>query len=180
MKKVIYKNLSSVLTLLLIFSSIAPVFAQRKQNISAANKKQIAKLPVVKEEAEMCEIWAGTIQYTQRRAETTTKVTNKGEHPTDQHNSGTQVIKQTYDYNGNINVVNSSRGGTYEDGSKSFTLKGIIGADVTRVMDEKHDWKTETDCFPDTPRIRVAGQNSASTSRKRKTRQNKRRRRNEH
>ena len=161
MKKSIYKSLSVQLSLLLIFSSLAPVFAQRKQNTSAANKKQIAKAPVVKEEAKVCEVWTGTIQYTRRRAETDTTVTNKGEHPTDQFNSGTHVIKRTYDYDGNINVVDSS-GRANEDGSKSFTLKGGVSADVLRVMDEKHDWKTETDCFPDTPRVRTAGQNSTS------------------
>jgi hypothetical protein len=161
MRKNIYKNFSAVLSLSLIFSFLSPTFAQRKQTASAPGKKQVAKAQTVKEEAAMCEVWTGTIQYNQRRAETQTKVTNRGEHISDQHYTGTHVIKSTYDYNGIFNVANSS-GSTYEDGSKSLTLKGAISADATRVMDEKDNWKTETDCFPDTPRIRVAGKNSAS------------------
>jgi hypothetical protein len=161
MRKNIYKILSSVLSLLLIFSSLAPVLAQRKQNTSSPNKKQVAKASVVKEEAAMCEVWTGTIQFNQRRAETTTKVINRGEHISDQFYTGTHVIKSSYEYNGIFNVANSS-GSTYEDGSKSLTLKGAINADAMRVVDEKDNWKTETDCFPDTPRIRVAGQNSTS------------------
>jgi hypothetical protein len=161
MKKSIYRNLSAVLSWLIIFSLISPIFAQRKQNTNAPNKKQVAKVAVVKKEAAMCEVWTGTIQYTRSRAETHTKVINKGEHPTDPRNTGTHVLKQTFDYNGNINVVNSS-GRTNEDGSKYISLKGAVSADVIRVQDEKDNWKTETDCFPDTPRIRVAGQDSTS------------------
>ncbi|HLM61020.1 MAG TPA: choice-of-anchor X domain-containing protein, partial [Pyrinomonadaceae bacterium] len=113
------------------------------------------------ETAQVCEVWSGTIQYKQHRAKTETKVTNKGEHISDQHYTGTHITKSSYDYNGTFNVVSSS-GNTYEDGSKSIKLKGAMSADVMRVMDEKDDWKTETNCFPDKPNIRVAGRNSTS------------------
>ena len=150
------------LSLLLVFSLLAPsaAFAQRRK-AAAPTKSTIAKKEVETETAQVCEVWSGTIQYKQHRAKTETKVTNKGEHISDQHYTGTHITKSSYDYNGTFNVVSSS-GNTYEDGSKSIKLKGAMSADVMRVMDEKDDWKTETNCFPDKPNIRVAGRNSTS------------------
>ncbi|HEX8248629.1 MAG TPA: hypothetical protein VF599_10685 [Pyrinomonadaceae bacterium] len=164
MKKSIYKNFTSLLlSLLLIFSLLAPVFAQKKRgNTSTPNKKQTAKVPVNESsEKESCDIWSGTIEVTHRRAESHTKITNKGEHISDQHYTGKAELKTSYDYKGVFNVSNST-GRTNEDGSKNLSLKGTVNADALRVQEEKDNWKTETDCFPDTPRLRVAGKDSFS------------------
>ncbi|HEY0050196.1 MAG TPA: hypothetical protein VGB68_12955, partial [Pyrinomonadaceae bacterium] len=139
MKKSIYKNFTALLSLLLIFSSLAPVFAQKKRggNTSAPVKKQTAKVPAAEGgEKESCDVWTGTIEITQRRAETRTKVTNKGEHVSDQHYTGKAESKSSYDYKGIFNVSNSTGGAnTYEDGSKYLSLKGTVSAEALRVME---------------------------------------------
>ncbi|MDQ3800054.1 MAG: hypothetical protein M3384_11415 [Acidobacteriota bacterium] len=164
MKKGIYKNFTALLSLLLIFSSLAPVFAQKKRGgLSTPNKKQTAKAPVTEGgEKESCDVWSGKIEVTRRRAESHTKVTAKGEHFSDQHYTGRAETKSSFDYKGIFNVSSSTGGRTNEDGSKNLSLKGTVSADALRVHEEKDNWKTETDCFPDTPRIRVAGQDSFS------------------
>jgi hypothetical protein len=166
MKKSIYKNFTVLLSLLLIFSLLVPVFAQKKRggDTSVPNKKQTSKVPVTEgDEKDSCGIWSGTIEVTRHRAENHTKLTNKGEHISDQHYTGRAEIKTSYDYKGIFNVSNSTGGNTtYEDGSKTMSLKGTVSADALRVQEEKDNWKTQTDCFPDTPRLRVAGQDSFS------------------
>jgi hypothetical protein len=87
MIKSIYKNFTFAISLLLIFSLTAPVFAQRKRNASTPSKKQTAEVSEEKG-AEFCEIWSGTIQFTGIARKTHTKVTNKGEHISDQYYTG--------------------------------------------------------------------------------------------
>jgi triacylglycerol esterase/lipase EstA (alpha/beta hydrolase family) len=164
MKKGIYTTLSVLTHFLLIFSLLTPIFAQTKRgrDTTVLSKKKTAQVPVTGDRSESCSVWRGTIEYTRHSAETNTKVTNKGEHLSDQHYTGTAVLKTSFDYKGTFDVSRSSGGTTYEDGSKIISLKGSISAEATRVQEEKDNWKTETDCFPDTPRLRIAGKDSFS------------------
>ncbi|HZI17686.1 MAG TPA: choice-of-anchor X domain-containing protein [Pyrinomonadaceae bacterium] len=160
--KAIYKHLSAVISLLLISSSLSPALAQRKRgNTSAPANQQVARLPA-EGPVQTCDIWTGKIEVTRRRTEARTEVTRKGEHPTDQHNSGTNEYRSSFDYKAAFDI-NDSSGSTYEDGSTIISLKGAVSAEAAYVVEEKDSWKTETDCFPDTPRIRTAGKNSSST-----------------
>ena len=94
-----------------------------------------------------------------KKSEGWTKVTKKGEHISDQYYTGTNDYKWNYDYNAVFNVSNSPAD-TYEDGTISATLKGSVNAKASRITDERDNWTTTTDCFPDPPR--TAGQNSSS------------------
>lgn len=102
---------------------------------------------------------SGKIEVTMRKTEGWTKVTKKGEHISDQHYAGIAEYKWSFDYNAAFNIANSQTD-TYEDGTISSTLKGAVQAKAARITDEKDNWTTTTDCFPDPPR--TAGQNSFS------------------
>jgi chaperonin cofactor prefoldin len=102
---------------------------------------------------------SGKIEISMRKTEAWTKVTKKGEHISDQYYSGTAEYKWSFDYNAAFNVVNSPADAN-EDGSISATLKGAVQAKAARLTDEKDNWTTTTDCFPDPPR--TAGKNSFS------------------
>ena len=102
---------------------------------------------------------SGKIEVTMKKSEGWTKVTKKGEHISDQYYTGTNDYKWNYDYNAVFNVSNSPAD-TYEDGTISATLKGSVNAKASRITDERDNWTTTTDCFPDPPR--TAGQNSSS------------------
>ncbi|HEX9959979.1 MAG TPA: hypothetical protein VGB00_03550, partial [Pyrinomonadaceae bacterium] len=102
---------------------------------------------------------SGKIEVTMRKTEGWTKVTKKGEHISDQHYTGTAEYKWSFDYNSAFNIA-ASPADTNEDGSISATLKGTIQAKAARITDEKDNWTTTTDCFPDPPR--TAGKNSFS------------------
>jgi triacylglycerol esterase/lipase EstA (alpha/beta hydrolase family) len=163
MKTGIHKKLSILVNLLLILSLSAPVLAQTKRGGNTAGiEKKTAQALVTKDASESCGVWSGTIEYIRHSGETNTKVTNKGEHLSDQHYIGTAVLKTSFDYKGIFNVNRTSGGIPYEDGSKIISLKGSVSAEATRVQEEKDNWKTQTDCFPDTPRLRVAGKDSFS------------------
>jgi triacylglycerol esterase/lipase EstA (alpha/beta hydrolase family) len=165
MKKGIYTTLSVLTHFLLVFSLFAPVLAQTKRGDTTRSsvKKKPAPIPVMRDAGESCSVWRGTIEYIRSRAESHTKVTNKGEHLSDQHYTGTAVMKTSFDYKGIFNVSRSSGGSAaYEDGSKVISLKGSVSAEATRIQEEKDNWKTETDCFPDIPRLRIAGKDSFS------------------
>ncbi|MDM7921391.1 MAG: hypothetical protein QUS14_03745, partial [Pyrinomonadaceae bacterium] len=103
--------------------------------------------------------YTGTIEITKRKVETDTKVTAKGQHMSDQHYSGTDTYTFTFDYTASAEITDSevSRG---EDGSVSADLRGLVTANASRIADEKSQWTTTTDCFPDPPR--QAGKNSSS------------------
>jgi hypothetical protein len=102
---------------------------------------------------------SGKIEVTMRKTEGWTKVTKKGEHISDQYYSGTAEYKWSFDYTAAFNI-NTSPTDTNEDGSISATLKGAVQAKAARITDEKDNWTTTTDCFPDPPR--TAGKNSFS------------------
>jgi hypothetical protein len=101
----------------------------------------------------------GKIEITKRKTENRTEVTAKGQHISDQYYSGTNEYKWSYDYSATFDVSGSTRD-VNEDGSISMSLSGAISAQAARVTDEKDNWTTTTDCFPDPPR--TAGQNSSS------------------
>lgn len=103
--------------------------------------------------------FSGKIEITMRKTEGWTKVTKKGEHISDQYYSGTAEYKWSFDYTGAFDVADSP-GDTDEAGDISATLKGAFKAQAARITDEKDNWTTTTDCFPDPPR--TAGQNSFS------------------
>lgn len=103
--------------------------------------------------------FGGKIEIAVRKAEGWTKVTKRGEHISDQHYSGTAEYKWSYDYTGAFDVADSPASAD-EAGDISATLKGAFTAKAARVTDEKDNWTTTTDCFPDPPR--TAGQNSSS------------------
>jgi hypothetical protein len=103
--------------------------------------------------------FSGKVEFTARKSEGWTKVTKKGEHISDQYYSGTAEHKWSYDYQGSFDIADSP-GSTDEAGDISATLKGAFRAGVARVTDEKDNWTTTTDCFPDPPR--TAGKNSFS------------------
>lgn len=106
--------------------------------------------------------WNGTVEVSYRRSSSRTKITNPGEHPTDQKYSGTLQEKSFYTYDASFNVQDSPST-TDEVGDISVSLKGAMTAEALRLNEETDRWKTETDCFPDSPRIRVAGKNSSTT-----------------
>jgi hypothetical protein len=161
MKTSIYKKLSILINLLFVLSLLTPVFAQTKRGATVP-KKKTAQVPVAEESGESCNVWSGTIEYIRHSAENHTKVTNKGEHLSDQHYTGTAVLKTSFDYKGVFNVNHSSGNASYDDGSKIISLKGLVSAEALRVREEQDNWKTQTDCFPDTPQFRVAGKDSFS------------------
>ena len=162
MKTSISKNLSVLLSLWLILCSSSPALAQRRRaNTPTPVRQQSTTAPAEQASGAACDIWSGTIEVRHQRRESWTRVISQGEHPSDPRHSGTEETKSSYDYTASFNVVASS-GNTYEDGSKLVQLKGSIDAEALRVDEEKHSWRTETDCFPDTPRIRTAGKNSSS------------------
>jgi hypothetical protein len=103
--------------------------------------------------------FSGKIEIVMRKTEGWTKVTKKGEHISDQHYSGTAEYKWSYDYTGTFNIADSPAS-TDEAGDISATLKGAVTAKAARITDEKDNWTTTTDCFPDPPR--TAGQNAFS------------------
>lgn len=103
--------------------------------------------------------FSGKVEVTMRKTEGWTKVTKKGEHLSDQYYSGTAEYKWSYDYTGSFDVADSPAS-TDEAGDVSATLKGAFTAKAARITDEKDNWTTTTDCFPDPPR--TAGQNSFS------------------
>lgn len=119
----------------------------------------VASLTVPVRDWEDCEGkgWNGTIEVSYRKTESWTKVTNKGEHMSDQHHSGTEQYKWYYNYDAIFNVKDSP-GEAYEDGGYSATLKGKITAEALRVSKHKHSWTTKLNCFPDPTRI--AGSNA--------------------
>jgi hypothetical protein len=120
----------------------------------------IASLTVPVRDWEVCEGrgWNGTIEVSHRKSESWTKVTNKGEHISDQHYSGTEQYKWIYIYDAIFNVQDSPGYINEETGLISATLKGSITAEALRASETKDSWTTKTDCFPDPPRI--AGRNS--------------------
>lgn len=121
----------------------------------------VASLTVPVRDWEICEGrgWNGTIEVSYRKSENWTKVTNKGEHLSDQHYSGTEQYKWIYTYDAIFNVQDSP-GEMNEDGSITAELNGSITAEALRLSETKDSWTTKTDCFPDPPR--VAGRNSMS------------------
>ena len=154
-------RLSIFVSLVLVLSQIsAPALAQRKSPTGSPKRNQTAKTPP-KPAPEFCEIWSGKIEVRKNRSETHTKVTAPGQHISDQHYSGTNEQKFTFTYQATFDVADS-RANMYEDGSKLASLRGTIAGGAARVDSEKDNWKTQTDCFPDTPRLRVAGKSSSS------------------
>jgi pimeloyl-ACP methyl ester carboxylesterase len=143
MKKNIYKKLSILVNLLVIFSLFASVFAQtRGRTSSTSNKKQTSTTLIEKKE-DFCDIWSGVIEIKKHRSENKTKVTVPGEHISDNEYTGTLVTKSLYDYKAIFDIVRSS-GNTYEDGTKTITLKGAVSGEVYNEDDEKDSWKTKT------------------------------------
>lgn len=110
-------------------------------------------------ETECAGGYTGTIEITKKRSETETKVTTKGQHTSDQFYSGTDTHKWNFDYSATVNITDSDVS-RHEDGSVSVSLRGLVTANAARIAEEKSDWVTQTDCFPDPPRR--AGQNAFS------------------
>jgi pimeloyl-ACP methyl ester carboxylesterase len=159
MNKSIRTGTTALVSFLLVFALFTPTFGQAKKGGATAANNRVPTTAV----GASCGVWTGTIEYVRHKAESNTKVTAKGEHPSDQYYSGTAVIQTSFDYKGKFNVTRSTGGDdAYEDGSRLVSLKGTLSADAQRVQDERDNWKTETDCFPDTPRMRIAGKDSAS------------------
>lgn len=103
--------------------------------------------------------YTGTIEITKKKSETETKVTAKGQHISDQFYSGTDTHKWDFDYSATANITDSDIS-RHEDGSVSVSLRGLVTANAARIAEEKSDWVTQTDCFPDPPK--QAGKNSFS------------------
>jgi pimeloyl-ACP methyl ester carboxylesterase len=91
--------------------------------------------------------WRGVVEINRNTKESRTKVTARGEHPSDQYYSGTVTIRSSFDYHGRFDVENSP-GSAYEDGTFSATLRGRFDANAVRVFEERDDSTTQTDCFP--------------------------------
>lgn len=117
-------------------------------------------------ETECAGGYSGTIEITKKKTETETKVTAKSQHVSDQYYSGTDTHNWSFDYSATISITDSDVS-RHEDGSVSVSLRGLVTANAARIAEEKSDWVTQTDCFPDPPKR--AGQNAFSLMEERGT-----------